>query len=337
MRRLLLLILLTMPCLTLTFASGTTFTGVQNSDSDGNCGSGSSVCTTSVNASAAGQAIIIGVAYFDTTTQRTISSVTDNGASGGSTYTIVNSTAARDKNGLGTAMAFTCSAASGATTVTVTMSAAPGSGYKVFARVYSYTAGTCGKDFGGTNASSSLVNPLPGVTTTITGTSDVCVQISQIDNSSITSVSTYGNATLGNSSVADLINTANTTAPQWTGGRTNHGMAAALCLAAAVQGLATAQQSGLSHAQRVRRNPEILSSTWMRKLRQVRKALLNQNSLVSRLRKKGNPAWIDSRLSDFVTQVRVLVASAGGRRIFFGPANTCGLGLRRLSQNPHAD
>jgi hypothetical protein len=39
-----------------------------------------------------------------------------------------------------------------------------------------------------------------------------------------------------------------------------------------VQRRATAQQSRLSHAQRVRENVEILSSTWMRKSRQVTRA-----------------------------------------------------------------
>src|SRR5207247_1888665 len=54
--------------------------------------------------------------------------------------------------------------------------------------------------------------------------------------------------------------------------------------------------------------------------------------------KTDNAPYIPSRLRDFVTQRRVLSASADSPRSFFEPANTLGLSLRCLNcQIPHTD
>jgi hypothetical protein len=192
-----------------------TFSQVQSKNSSFNCGSSSASCSVSVSATGSGNAGVIVVVYYGT------SSVTISSITGGGTWNLNPGTSScfNSSHHLGTATAWIGSLTGGATTITVNTGTAPTSGYLVYYFEYAYTPSDGGVVLdSATSTSNSGVNPIPGASPTISGTSDVITQVVSADNNQPTAISAgYGNLTaVGDSAVANLLNTTSATVPNWT-------------------------------------------------------------------------------------------------------------------------
>jgi len=192
-----------------------TFSQVQSKNSGFNCGSSSASCSLSVSAVGSGNAGVIVVVYGST------SSVTINSISGGGTWNLNPGTSScfNSSHHLGTATAWIGSLTGGASTITVNTGTAPTSGYLVYYFEYAYTPSDGGVVLdSATSTPNNGVNPIPGATPTISGTSDVITQVVSADNNQPTAISAgYGNLTpVGDSAMANLLNTTSVTVPNWT-------------------------------------------------------------------------------------------------------------------------
>jgi hypothetical protein len=200
-------------------SGGTPTLALVQHPTNGACPASSSTCSVTVASTGSGHLIVVGMGYGNGT-QVTLSSV-----SGGGTYTVCTGCPGFDAAGLGTVMGYTLSSTSGATTITLNLSAAVG-GSEAWAREYSCTNGALSYDTAGTHDNSTATTSATGATLTLTGTNDAIVQSVASGGSGVTAISAPYTTldTPGGDGVANLLNTTSGAAPTWTQG---NGVAAA--------------------------------------------------------------------------------------------------------------
>lgn len=176
------------------------------------CSNATNTCNLTVTSTGTNHVILIGVHYVSSGGQLTISSV-----SGGGSYTAPAGCASYLASQIiGAACAYTLASTSGATTITVNLSANVSNAWDIDAREYSTTS-TAAFDVVGTSQPASSATPA-GVTLSLTGTNDVIFQLATTVNA-VTAVNSPWSATLetqNGNGYADSINTGSGTAPTWT-------------------------------------------------------------------------------------------------------------------------
>lgn len=200
-----------------------TFTNVQRVVNAA-CTITSASCTVTVASTGLHNLIGVGVTYVSNAAQ-TISSCT-----GGGTYTVASGGTSGWEgatNGTGVAGCFTADSTSGTTAVVVNLGAAPGQQWSVMVWEFSYTGTVpCVQDDSPARVKlvATAVDPVPGITSVLTGTSVQRLQWISTTATIATSVSTFTNLFEGGAgsgiSTAQLNNTSANTAPDWTFGAT---------------------------------------------------------------------------------------------------------------------
>jgi len=200
-------------------AAGHNFTNLQRTNTAATCVTSAISCAVTVTATSAGSVMVIFVEYV-ANASKTINTITPTACT--PAWSIPAGSAAYDNvlTGAGTAMAACLNSASGTTSITVTMLAAPDLGtWSVFALEYSTGGGAAPVvDDAQSAKQTTAVTSVPGLTPALTGTSELIVQCVSTAGSVPTAVSTYLNMTTAagaSGACAELRNTSLTTAPNW--------------------------------------------------------------------------------------------------------------------------